>query len=73
MITDDFAPILIGNDSVCVVQLWDRMQWHVHYVARGGIASFAISAIDIALWDARCKRAGMPLWKLAGGFNQQVR
>ena len=27
------------------------MQWHIHYVGRGGIASFAISAVDIALWD----------------------
>ena len=41
------------------------MQWHVHYVARGGIASFAISAIDIALWDLRCKAAGKPLWQVA--------
>lgn len=36
------------------------MQWRVHYVARGGIASFAISAIDIALWDLRGRREGQP-------------
>ena len=39
----------------------------VHYVGRGGIASFAISAVDIALWDLRGKRLGQPLWKMAGG------
>jgi len=39
-------------------------------VARGGIASFAISAIDIALWDLRCKREHLPLWKLAGGAKR---
>lgn len=51
----------------------DNMQWHVHYVARGGIASFAISAVDIALWDLRGKRCGEPLWKMAGGAAQSCR
>jgi len=46
------------------------MQWHIHYVGRGGIASFAISAIDIALWDLRCKAEGAPLWQRAGGAGQ---
>eukprot|EP00041_Stephanoeca_diplocostata_P019012 m.403233 g.403233 ORF g.403233 m.403233 type:complete len:464 (+) comp21191_c1_seq30:106-1497(+) len=73
MIDDDLASLLLGQDSTCIAQLWDKMQWHVHYVARGGIASFAISALDIALWDIRCKRAQMPLWRLAGGFQQRVR
>ena len=45
----------------------DDAQWHLHYVGRGGIASFAISALDIALWDLRCQRAGQPLVALAGG------
>jgi L-alanine-DL-glutamate epimerase-like enolase superfamily enzyme len=49
------------------------MQWRVHYVARGGIASFAISAIDIALWDLRGKRDGMPLWRMAGGTSNRSR
>jgi L-alanine-DL-glutamate epimerase-like enolase superfamily enzyme len=36
-------------------------------VGRGGIAAFAISAIDIALWDLRGKARGEPLWRMAGG------
>uniref|UniRef100_UPI003EBE253F mandelate racemase/muconate lactonizing enzyme family protein n=1 Tax=Cellulophaga fucicola TaxID=76595 RepID=UPI003EBE253F len=36
---------------------------------RGGIASFAISTIDIALWDIKCKKANLPLWKMAGGTD----
>lgn len=67
MIEYDLKPRLIGEDAECVEALWDTMQWHVHYVARGGIASFAISAIDIALWDLRGKKAGLPLYKLVGG------
>ena len=67
MIEYDLKPRLLGEDATSVESLWDAMQWHVHYVARGGIASFAISAIDIALWDLRAKKAALPLYKLLGG------
>lgn len=67
MIEHDLTPFLIGQDGTDVEALYDAMQWHVHYVARGGIASFAISAVDIALWDLRGKRNGQALWKMAGG------
>lgn len=67
MIRDDLTPFLIGLDAAGVEGLYDAMQWHVHYVARGGIASFAISAVDIALWDLRGKRQGAPLVQMAGG------
>lgn len=67
MIDHDITPALVGSDGADVEGIHDFNQWHVHYVGRGGIASFAISAIDIALWDLRCKGAGQPLWKLAGG------
>lgn len=67
MIADDLAPFLIGQDADQVEALCDAMQWHMHYVARGGIASFAISAVDIALWDLRGKREGRSLLQMAGG------
>lgn len=67
MIEHDLTPFLIGKDSDDVEALYDAMQWHVHYVARGGIASFAISALDIALWDLRGKRNSQALWQMAGG------
>ena len=73
MIEHDLAPFLIGKDAEQVEALYDDMQWHVHYVARGGIASFAISAIDIALWDIRCKAANQPLWKMAGGTSDRCK
>ena len=66
MIDRDLAPAILGRDGMSVESLYDMMQWEVHYVARGGIASFAISAIDIALWDLRGKRWKLPLWKMAG-------
>ena len=73
MLVHDLAPFVTGRDAADVEAIHDAMQWHVHYVARGGIASFAISAIDIALWDLRCRAAGVPLWKMAGGASDRCR
>jgi L-alanine-DL-glutamate epimerase-like enolase superfamily enzyme len=67
MVVHDLVPMLLGQPADDVEGLNERMLWHLHYVGRGGVASFAISAVDIALWDARCKREGVPLWRRAGG------
>jgi L-alanine-DL-glutamate epimerase-like enolase superfamily enzyme len=71
MITYDLIPMLLGKDATDVEALFDAMQWHIHYVGRGGIASFAISAVDIALWDIRGKARELPLWKMAGGAGNR--
>ncbi len=73
MIEHDLAPFLVGRDAQEVEARHDEMQWHIHYVGRGGIASFAISAIDIALWDLRGRRLGEPLWRMAGGAGDRCR
>lgn len=66
MVEHDFTSFLIGKDGSKIEELYEEMEWHIHYVGRGGIASFAISTIDIALWDIRCKKADKPLYKMAG-------
>lgn len=73
MLVHDLAPFLRDQDATGVESLYDAMQLHVHYVARGGIASFAISALDIALWDLRGKHQAMPLWQMAGGAADTCR
>ena len=69
LLDHDLAPRLIGADPQPVEAIHDDAQWHLHYVGRGGIASFAISALDIALWDLRGQRTGQPLVALAGGAH----
>lgn len=73
LIDRDLAPMLIGRDGEAVEELYEKMHWHVHYVGRGGIAAFAISAVDIALWDARGRRGNQPLWQLAGAKSDRCR
>ncbi|MEM0913708.1 MAG: mandelate racemase/muconate lactonizing enzyme family protein [Planctomycetota bacterium] len=69
MVEHDLAPVVLGEDAADIEHIFHKLEYHVHYVGRGGIASFAISAIDIALWDLRAKRAGQPLWRIAGGAD----
>ncbi|MEM8630863.1 MAG: mandelate racemase/muconate lactonizing enzyme family protein [Pseudomonadota bacterium] len=71
MLARDLAPFLMGKDAGDVEALNEAMQWHIHYVGRGGIASFAISAVDIALWDLRGKRLGKSLFEMAGGASDR--
>jgi L-alanine-DL-glutamate epimerase-like enolase superfamily enzyme len=73
MIEHDLAPALLGKDGSDIAGISDFMEWHLHYVGRGGIASFAIAAVDIALWDIRCNREGKPLWKVAGGAGSSCK
>jgi len=73
MIEHDLYPAIMGKDGDKVEQIADLMEWHIHYVGRGGISSFSISAIDIALWDIRCKKSQQPLWKVAGGHGNSCK
>ena len=73
LLNHDVVPLLTGEDPRRIEHLWQKMWWALHYVGRGGIASFAISAVDIALWDRQAKRAGEPLWRLLGGTDPRVR
>jgi len=71
LLKHDIQPWLLGRDAIEVEQLYDQLQWHLHYVGRGGIVSFAIAAVDIALWDIRGKRNNLPLWEMAGGHANE--
>ncbi|NKC11047.1 MAG: uroporphyrinogen decarboxylase [Gammaproteobacteria bacterium] len=73
MLVHDLHPFLLGQKSDDIDGLYDEMYWHIHYVGRGGISSFAMSAIDIALWDVRGKRDDTPLWKMAGGVSDRCK
>jgi L-alanine-DL-glutamate epimerase-like enolase superfamily enzyme len=73
MVMQDLRPWLLGRDANAIDELYDGMQWRLHYVGRGGIASFAISTVDIALWDIKGRAENEPLWRMAGGAAPEVR
>lgn len=66
-------PEIVGAaDADQIEKLWQEVWWALHYGGRGGPSVLALSAFDMALWDLKAKRAGLPLWKLLGGFDPQV-
>ena len=68
---ETLKPLLIGEDPLDVERLWHKM-WVPKLIGRRGMTTRAISAIDIGLWDLRAKIAGMPLYKMLGGFRNRV-
>ena len=72
MVRDDLAPILVGRDPALVEQIWKDLFFHVHANAIGATVSLSLAAIDLALWDIRCQKAGEPLWRLAGGAQERL-
>ena len=66
------APLLIGQDPLFVERLWERMYRADRGIKRQGIAAYALSALDIALWDIAGKAAGLPLYKLWGAVTDRV-
>lgn len=72
ILKDEMPEMLIGHDADCIESLWQRMWWGLHYGGRGGPPVLALSAIDIALWDLKARRANLPLWKLLGGYDPRV-
>ena len=72
LIKDHLAPRLIGRDPMQIEAIWKSLFFATHATAVGAITSLALAAIDIALWDLRCRAAGRPLWKEAGGAQESV-
>ncbi len=60
-------PLRVGENPLDVERLWQKMRGHSTWYANGGIATFAISAIDMALWDVKGKELGVPVYELLGG------
>lgn len=72
LLADHLAPRLLGCDAFEVERLWKELFFHTHATAVGAITSLALAAIDTALWDLKCRRIGLPLWKAAGGAQPRV-
>jgi L-alanine-DL-glutamate epimerase-like enolase superfamily enzyme len=65
------GPMCVGRDAAAINPLIDELQRNLHGVGRNGPAMYALSAIDIALWDIAGKAANLPLYRLLGGSPRQ--
>ncbi|MEU0464952.1 mandelate racemase/muconate lactonizing enzyme family protein [Amycolatopsis sp. NPDC006131] len=69
----EIAPALLGEDPSDIAKIWDKLVWAGASVGRSGLSVQAIAAFDVALWDLKAKRAGLPLAKLLGAHRDSVR
>ena len=69
----EIADVLIGEDPSDIGKLWVKLCWAGASVGRSGLATQAIAAFDVALWDLKAKRASLPLSKLLGSYRDSVR
>src|SRR5579859_2389247 len=64
------APLLLGQDSLLVEGLWQRMFQETLLHGRAGSVMRAISILDCALWDLNARAAGLPLFKYLGAVAE---
>ncbi|MBC9715996.1 mandelate racemase/muconate lactonizing enzyme family protein [Streptomyces sp. TRM66268-LWL] len=69
----EIAGQLIGEDPSDIGRIWTKLVWAGASVGRSGLATQAVAAYDVALWDLKAKRAGLPLAKLLGAHRDSVR
>jgi L-rhamnonate dehydratase len=67
IINDHLGPLLVGEECLATEKLWDMMFRLASPYGAAGLASYAISAVDLALWDLKGKLLGLPVYALLGG------
>ncbi len=70
IVTEGLAPLVAGRE-ITVDEAFAAMRAHLWWYGEGGVANFAMSAIDMALWDIAGKEAGQPLHVLFGGLKKR--
>ena len=72
LIERTLAPLLLGREAEEIEALWRDMLFVTHATTVGAITAIAMAAIDTALWDLRCRRAELPLHRIAGGAQASL-
>ena len=67
IVNDHFAPLLEGQNAMAIDKHWDLMRRAASPYGADGLTSYAISAVDNALWDLKGKLLGIPVYELLGG------
>lgn len=71
IINDHIAPILRGQNAMAIEKAWDIMRRVTAQYGSHGLASYAISAVDNALWDLKGKLLDRPVYELLGGPQKE--
>ena len=72
VIEREIAPLVIGEDPRRPELIWDKVYHATYMHGRKGMVIACLSGIDIACWDIMGKAAGLPLWRLLGGYGKPI-
>jgi L-alanine-DL-glutamate epimerase-like enolase superfamily enzyme len=72
VIIDQLADVVLGRDALDVGAAFDGMVKAVRNAGRPGAVGYAISAVDIALWDLKARLLGLPLHRLLGAVRDEA-
>lgn len=68
-----FKPLLVGENPLDIRRLWHKLYSYCEWYGRAGVSIYAISGIDVALWDICGKALGVPIYTLLGGkFRDKI-
>ncbi len=70
VIEESLAPLIVGQDPLRIEHLVNVMHRGTMIYGRRGLAMFAISGVDIALWDLLGKARNAPVYELLGGATR---
>lgn len=70
LLRDHLLPRLIGREADQLEAVWHDLMGSTPALTVGPVASLALAAVDTALWDLRCRRAGLPLHRAPAVPNQ---
>ncbi len=72
ILENEIKPVIVGKDPAFPkrirADLWSALEYH----GVQGVVQFAMAAVDIAVWDIIGKLAGMPVYKLLGGYRERM-
>jgi len=66
------APAVVGENAMDHEAIWSKLYWRLTPRGQTGLATHAISGVDIALWDLKGKALGVPIASLLGGARKEV-
>jgi len=72
ILEQEVKPVLLGKDPAFPRRIRADLWKALEYQGVGGVAQFAIAAVDIAIWDILGKQAGLPVYKMLGAFRERM-
>ncbi len=72
ILENEIKPLILGQDPAMPKQIRAKLHRGLQYQSITGITQFALAAADIAVWDILGKHAGLPVWKLLGGYRDRM-